>query len=231
MSNIIRGGGIGRYGGFIVLLLVCAGCKRNSESTPIEEAPKAGSLVFGFDGPTNSEGVPQPWTLNITSGSACVSAADNGKTICLKCDKSSYALDQRFSADPKLYQILSWTWKADLLPTNGDVRALNDQALQVLVAFGGRKSISYIWDTTAPVDFEKDDSIPLLFKIKAVVVASGESDLGVWKSVTRNIYEDYRRLYGKEPMPIEGIRIQQNCQHTGTKAAGCVRQIRLMKKD
>ncbi|MGQ9509607.1 MAG: DUF3047 domain-containing protein, partial [Thermodesulfobacteriota bacterium] len=65
-----------------------------------------------------------------------------------------------------------------------------------------------------------DESIgwPINLKIKVITVKSGNSDINKWVSFTRNIVEDYKRLYKEEPPLIQGIRVQINSQHTGTIA-------------
>ena len=52
---------------------------------------------------------------------------------------------------------IRWAWRTTDLPTGGDIRDddKNDQALQILVGFPktilGARTLSYVWDTTAPV--------------------------------------------------------------------------------
>jgi hypothetical protein len=78
--------------------------------------------------------------------------------------------------------------------------------------------IVYIWDTTAPRGLMQDANSPPLVNIKAIVVRSGPSDTGKWIAETRNVYDDYRKLFNKEPPVLGGMRIQINSQHTGTAA-------------
>lgn len=59
--------------------------------------------------------------------------------------------------------------------------------------------------------------LPLL-DLKAAVVRSGEKDMGIWISESRNVFEDYKQLYGKEPDRVVGVRIQINSQHTKAQA-------------
>jgi hypothetical protein len=51
-----------------------------------------------------------------------------------------------------------------------------------------------------------------------VVVRSGPAELGKWIAETRNVYEDYKKLFGNEPPLVKGMRFQINSQHTGTSA-------------
>ena len=58
----------------------------------------------------------------------------------------------------------------------------------------------------------------LLIDVKAVVVRSGKRDIGKWITESRNVFEDYKKLYGKEPERVVGVRIQINSHHTKAQA-------------
>ena len=52
-----------------------------------------------------------------------------------------------------------------------------------------------------------------------VVVRSGEADLGRWLTETRNVYDDYKRIYGEEPGETVGaVAISINSQNTHSRA-------------
>ena len=77
--------------------------------------------------------------------------------------------------------------------------------------------MSYIWGNTFLICTMDDTAagklLPLI-DMRAVVVRSGKNDMGTWISESRNVFEDYKQLYGKEPESVVGIRIQINSQHT-----------------
>ena len=57
--------------------------------------------------------------------------------------------------------------------------------------------IGYVWDTTAPADtIVKSESSSL---VTYVVVRSGAAELGRWLTETRNVRDDYLRIYGEAP--------------------------------
>jgi len=147
--------------------------------------------------------------------------------ICLKSDKASFSVQREIKVDVRKTPYMTWRWRADKLPEGGDFRDSDrdDQAAQLFVAFEGRDSISYIWDTTAPVGSTGEQWIPWVMTVKIVVVESGPKNLGGWVSYTRNVYEDYKRLFGEEPPVAEGLRFQINSQHTGTSAESCIESI------
>jgi hypothetical protein len=96
----------------------------------------------------------------------------------------------------------------------------DDQAAQLFVAFSKTRAIVYIWDTSAPQGLMENAPAPPFMSIKAVVVRSGPAELGKWLTETRNVYEDYKRLYGDNGRPpvVRGMRLQINSQHTRTSA-------------
>ena len=95
------------------------------------------------------------------------------------------------------------------------------------MAFEGGKILSYVWDANAPVGTVADESIglPLFITMKVIVVESGTTDKGRWLEISRNLYEDYKRMFGEEPRKVRGIRVQSNSQYTGDCAEWLVKRI------
>jgi len=140
---------------------------------------------------------------------------------------------------------LSWDWKTDALVTGADNRQKDreDAPLRVLVAFDGDVAtlpdaelkrfsraknlagrelpyavLMYIWTDQVPVG----TVIPSAHtsQVKMLAVASGQSGLGIWQTVQRNVAEDYRRAYGTEPGPVVGVAVMTDTDNTGTQAVG-----------
>jgi hypothetical protein len=58
---------------------------------------------------------------------------------------------------------------------------------------------------TEPGRYNKSARLGL---VTYVIVRSGPADLGQWITVTRNVREDWKRLYGEEPRkPVEVVSI------------------------
>jgi len=197
------------------------------------EAAPPGAAVFDFAGPVNAQGIPAPWELKVKSGKAQVAIVEDTQTkaLHLPCREASFAVEQATNAEVQRAPVLTWLWKAVRLPPRGDVRSgkTDDQALQLLLAFDGKKVLSYVWGTQAPVGTVVDDSIgwPVNVTLKVLVVQSGEADVGRWVTMTRNVVDDYRRFFQEEPGPLKGIRVQSNCQHTDAEAEGYMGPIHL----
>ncbi len=179
-------------------------------------------VVADFSAWHTAKGVPPDWDLKVKSGKAefLVSADDGLTALHLKSTDSSFSLQHGVNIDLKRYPVLAWKWKVTTLPKGGDFRksGTDDQAAQLFIAFSARKSIVYIWDTTAPEGLEESTSPAPFLTVMVVVVRSGAAQAGKWLTETRNVYEDYKKLYGEEPPPVKGVRIQINSQHTGTFA-------------
>jgi hypothetical protein len=189
------------------------------------------ALSVGFRGSPGASGAPTDWSLKVHRGTARLNlVTEDGKNILhMKAEKSSFALEHSMAVDIAEYPYLVWTWKAVSLPSRGDVRekSKDDQALQLLVAFDDGRVLSYVWDTNAPEGTVVDESLPwpLSIKIKVVVVDSGYAERGKWVTNSRNVYNDYRTLFRKDPPPVKGIRVQMNTQHTGDTAEGFVKDV------
>ena len=194
------------------------------------------------------EGLPLGWELDENKGKLAVLAADaplppdaswlrivgedGDRALEFSCKDGSFSLNRDVSKlDLDDFPILEWTWRASKLPTGADLRESkkNDQVLQVLVQFGGvrKRVISYVWDTTAPVGTRETESYALgSYTVKVVCVQSGEDELGRWKTVSRNLAEDYKELFGsKKFSPPRGVRIQTNSQYTESESAGAFRNV------
>ena len=88
--------------------------------------------------------------------------------------------------------------------------------------------IGYIWDSTAPVGaiFPSKKVGTVIF----VVVRSGNADLGEWHVETRNVLEDYRRIYREGPRESVGaVSISINSQNTNSSAESYFAEILFRK--
>lgn len=179
-------------------------------------------MIADFSSSTGKPGVPSGWQLKEKSGKADFSVVMDGDIAAgrFRSVKSSFSLQKEVKVDLRQFPLLTWKWKVTSLPAGGDFRKskTDDQAAQVFVAFSKTKAIVYIWDTTAPAGLIEDTSPVPLMTVKVVVVRSGPAELGKWITETRNVYADYKKLFGSEPSSVNGFRLQSNSQHTGTSA-------------
>ena len=155
------------------------------------------------------------------------------RVIKFRSESSSLSLEKRIVVDLTQTPYLEWVWKVTVLPKGGDFTETltDDQAAQLLVTFPKtlferRKVITYLWESTVPKGTMADAPGPLFLNIKAIVVESGESQLGKWVHEKRNLLEDFQALFGATPEHAIGLRIQLNSQHTNTVAESFWKTIR-----
>ncbi len=170
----------------------------------------------------DAAGIPKGWQLKEKSGKADFAIIKDGEihALKLKSADTSFSIQKEVDVDVRHYPMLTWKWKVTKLPEGGDFRKskTDDQAAQLFLGFSKTKAIVYIWDTTAPQGLMEDAPAPPFMTIKAVVMRSGTSETGKWITETRNVYEDYKKLFGAEPPHLAGMRMQINSQHTETSA-------------
>ena len=198
---------------FILPLLCAAAAARAAENSIV---------IADFSTWIAAKGIPPGWELKVKSGKAVFDITRDGDipALHLKSVDSSFSVQGKVNVDVKRYPVLSWKWKVMQLPKGGDFRKsrTDDQAAQLFLAFTETKAIVYIWDTTAPQGLMESTSPVPFMTVKVVVVRSGPDELGKWIAETRNVYEDYKKLYGDEPPVVKGMRFQINSQHTKTSA-------------
>jgi hypothetical protein len=95
---------------------------------------------------------------------------------------------------------LQWRWRAHTLPEGASEKGKNDTGAAVYVTFGkdwlGRpKSIKYTYSSSLPVG-----TVVSFGPLKVIVVDSAqEPGFGEWKTMQRNVLQDYRQVFGGSP--------------------------------
>ena len=51
-----------------------------------------------------------------------------------------------------------------------------------------------------------------------IVVESGNEKLNNWTREERNVYEDYKKVFGKDPPHITGVAVMTDSDNTGESA-------------
>lgn len=161
---------------------------------------------------------------------------DGNEVLHARADSAASGLFKEMKYDPKEWPILSWRWKVVQLPEKGDVRfkETDDYGARVYVVFPHflkwkTKTISYIWAKQLP----KGEHIPNPWLPKnaiMVAVQSGPDSLGIWITEKRNVYEDYKRIFGGEPPMAGAIAIMSDSDNTGGVAEAFYDDVMLLKQ-
>ncbi|HBL15265.1 MAG TPA: hypothetical protein DD417_00485 [Elusimicrobia bacterium] len=180
--------------------------------------------------PTGKTGIPDGWkgqNWGSPKYDFTIVSESPTKALHLKSRDEGSTISKEVKVDVKRYPLLQWRWKVVTLPRGGDSRKkeADDQGGQIYVTFPRFPSavrsrvIGYVWDTTAPagtiVKSEKTGTVTY------VIVRSGDAETGRWLTETRNVYEDYRRIYGEEPGEEVGavsVAIDSNDTHSAAEA-------------
>lgn len=158
--------------------------------------------------PLGQRGLPTGWQAQ-TWGSPkydfVIEADGNAHILHMKSQNEGSTMSKEIKFDIRQFPVLQWRWKAAVLPKGADSRkkATDDQACQVYVTFPRTpaairsRTIGYVWDTTAPVGIivpsEKTGTVTY------VIVRSGAGELNQWITETRNVLEDYKKIYHQDP--------------------------------
>jgi hypothetical protein len=152
----------------------------------------------------------------------------------LRADSRASASGLVYKRDYSLqdYPILAWRWKVSNILEKGDERKKegDDYAARVYVVFPHwffpkTKTINYIWANRLP----KGAHIPNPFTGNAIMLAveSGRENVGRWVRARRNVYEDYKMLFGEKPPRVGAIAIMTDTDNTGGAATAWYDDIRI----
>ena len=178
----------------------------------------------------SQRGIPSGWTGEGFGRRAdydfTIEQAGEARVLHLKSNDEHSTIVRDITGKVRLKEtpILEWTWKANILPTGGDVRhkETTDIAAQLYIiwprfpALLRSRIIGYVWDATTPaatmVKSEKTGTVTF------IVLRSGTKDLGKWLTERRNVAEDYRDIFGEFPENPTAITISIDSNDTHSTA-------------
>jgi hypothetical protein len=180
---------------------------------------------------------PSGWkSMNGNSAAKIYSVRAEGEHIFLHADASAKAVQigTEHSWALKDLPVLQWQWRAILFPDNTNERDKNrnDSVLAVYVVFGHLppflNTIKYIWSDTLPVGTILTS--PTSSNTKIIVIRSGRVQINAWVAEKRDVFSDYKQLFGeKEKDPVTtGIVILTDSDNTGTHAIGDYGHIQIL---
>ncbi len=123
--------------------------------------------------------------------------------------------------------VMAWGWKvSNVVRSSIETRKDRfDAAARVMVVFGkgsplkriGRGEpvgykIEYVWATRLPKGHLFDH--PGEVNCKIFVAESGESRVGQWVYIERNVRKDFKTAFGTDPPPLLAIGIQTDTDHS-----------------
>lgn len=214
-------------------------------------------LSLAHDNPT---GLPRDWKPltfpKISRHTTYKIEGESGRFwVKAESDASASALIKEVEIDPKAYPILRWSWKVENTIQRGDERKKegDDYAARIYVNFRYDPEKSSLWEKTryglayaiygnyppkGAINYIWANKLPrgqaianaYTSRAKMVAVESGTEKVGQWVSEERNIYQDYRLLFGGEPPPVIGIAVMTDTDNTGETAIAHYGEISFCRK-
>ena len=184
------------------------------------------------------DGLPPGWALKQWFGGGHeirIEHDSDRPVLRLISRKNSFGIYKNLNFNIKDYPILIWRWKITALPDGGDVRnkKTDDQAAQVYVMFPrfpsmvNTRLVGYIWENKTPqgiqVTSQKSSNT------RYVVIESGSEKLNQWIEERRNVYEDYKQLFGEEPPEVGGVTLMIDSDDTQSTAESYFDWVRFEK--
>ncbi len=199
-----------------------------------------GIIWFGkFADGQSADHTPVGWELEEKAGTPDIKIEKSGETffVRFRSDNSSFGIKKEQELDIKDTPYLNWKWKVTVLPERGNFlkKETDDQAAQMYVFFPrfpaklNTEVVGYLWESN-PKNKKKEGESPAWSKSKVIVLQAGPKNLNRWVQEKRNVYEDYKRLFKKEPPTAGGITLYINSQHTQGKAEAYFSEIFFSKK-
>ena len=211
---------------FLVTGIVAVGVLAGDEAAGIRQVENFSRFKNGT--------FPEGWKARGGNGSKVYRVKANQESYLeAKAISSAVAISKKFEYDLKEYPFLSWQWRVFELPRGSDERhkKTGDSAAGIYVIFPGlirADNIKYVWSASLPVSTTTES--PYNSKTKMVVLRNQSSPLRTWVSEKVNVYEDYKRLFGREPKHVQAIGLMSDSDDTESGAQAHYKGISISKE-
>lgn len=126
---------------------------------------------------------------------------------------------REINASLRLFRNLRWRWRVHQLPEGSDENDddKNDSAAAVRLVFGrsaSAKKLKYIWSETL-----SKGTVIKGWNQYTIVLRSGSEDRKKWVWEEVDAYQDYRRLFGGDPRPVDFLALLTDSNNTETVVA------------
>lgn len=145
---------------------------------------------------------------------------DEGRTVLrVRSSAATSGLARAMAIDPGRAPILAWRWKVMNLIVKSDMATKegDDFPARLYLSFErNRRALCYVWDARRPAGTTMPN--PYSERVRMVVAESGAARLGRWVDHERDWAADFRRAFGAEPAPADGVIVSADTDNTGESA-------------
>ncbi|GJH30409.1 DUF3047 domain-containing protein [Caballeronia novacaledonica] len=214
--------------------------------SPLSIFAQSGTRGVAFSAAEPGAPLPAGWkNLPVVKGKPITeyTLVRDGQTTVLQADanRSASALMHEGDIDLAQTPVVGWRWKAEgpIEGADNRVGAKEDAPARLVFVFGGDKSklslfdrasmevakhvggqdlpyatLMYIWSTSAAPGSVIAN--PHTGRVQMIVVSGQPGDAGQWRSLHRNIVQDYERVFHEAPGRITGYGLLTDTDNTGT---------------
>ncbi len=197
-----------------------------------------------LDNALKSDALPEGWEelkfAKIKNHTKYEVVKDGGKTVLrAKASGSASGLVKKVKIDLKEFPLLSWKWKVGGVLKGGDAskKSGDDYPARIYITFEYAPEATPFWDRvkykaakliygdvpSSAINYiwanklKKSSFTPNAYTDKVIMFAveSGDTLKGRWATETRNVYEDYKLAFGKEPPLVSTIALMTDTDNTG----------------
>lgn len=198
--------------------------------------PPAINVVKHF--PFSKDNALREWKEKIFKGKVLYSIEkDDHESFVLATSKgTASALFYKIKLDMKRKPVISWKWNARSFPAKDGLETLKDAkqddfAARVYIIFPAMfftktRAIEYVW--AEKIKQGTYGASPYSKNLQLMVVESGIKPNGEWVFEKRDIYKDYKEIFGEEPKyDIGAIAFMTDADSTKTSAAAFYDEIKI----
>jgi hypothetical protein len=123
------------------------------------------------------------------------------------------------------YPYLNWRWRTENKIDTGDERSKqgDDYVARIYVVIDGgllfwkSMALNYVWANHAAKNTVWNNAYAGE-SVKMFALRSSDDETGTWYTEKRNVYEDLKRIFGKEISSIDAVALMTDTDDSGTEA-------------
>ena len=205
-----------------LLLLTALYCC--ADSTPDDKLSASRSWSEDFN-IAEKDGLPANWQeegskIGVPETQCQTVKNSDGTTVLrITCNKSTGGIIIAPKVNLNQTPIMRWRWRILNYPKAADGRdpKRDDQPIGIYLGmddgFLKKKSLAYRWEDLTPKGFEGTVTYARILTVHYITMRDNKSKAGEWITETRNVAQDFKRVYGKVPQKF-AISVIGNSQYT-----------------